>query len=68
MSIDEIKKNLQQMSDLENITQDFKSKKDKLFKRVEGAVKSSKDEKILENYTDEDKDKLKSMLEKLSQK
>ena len=68
ISVDEIKKNLQQMSDLENITQDFKSKKDKLFKRVEGAVKSSKDEKILENYTDEDKDKLKSMLEKLSQK
>ena len=68
ISVDEIKKNLQQMSDLENITQDFKSKKDKLLKKVEGAVKSGKNEKILENYTEEDKDKLKSMLEKLSQK
>ena len=68
ISVDEIKKNLQQMSDLEKITQDFKSKKDELLKSVEGAVKSGKDEKILENYTEEDKDKLKSMLEKLSQK
>jgi hypothetical protein len=68
ISVDEIKKNLQQMSDLENITQEFKSKKDKLLKKVEGAVKLGKDEKILENYTEEDKDKLKSMLDKLSQK
>jgi membrane protein required for colicin V production len=68
ISVDEIKKNLQQMSDLEKITQDFKSKKDELLKSVEGAVKSGKDEKILENYTEEDKDKLKDMLEKLSQK
>ena len=56
------------MSDLEKITQDFKSKKDKLLKSVEGAVKSGKDEKILENYTEEDKGKLKNMLEELSQK
>ena len=68
ISVDEIKKNLQQMSDLEKITQDFKSKKDELLKSVEGTVKSGKDDKILENYTEEDKDKLKDMLEKLSQK
>jgi membrane protein required for colicin V production len=68
ISVDEIKKNLQQMGDLEKITQDFKSKKDELLKSVEGTVKSGKDDKILENYTEEDKDKLKDMLEKLSQK
>ena len=68
ISVDEIKKNLQQMSDLEKITQDFKSKKDELLKTVEGAISLGKDEKTLENYTEEEKDKLNDMLEKLSQK
>jgi len=68
ISVDEIKSKLQQMSDLDKVTQDFISKKDKLLKIVEGAVKSGNDEKILENYTEEDKDKLKDMLEQLSQK
>jgi len=68
ISVDEIKENLQQMSDLDRITQDFKSQKDKLLKKVEGAVSLAKDEKILENYTEEDKGKLKDILEKISQK
>jgi len=53
---------------LDKITDDLKSKKDKLLKTIEGAVRSDSDEKTLENYTDEDKDKLKDMLEQLSQK
>ena len=68
ISVDEIKKKLQEMSDLDNVTEGFISKKDKLLKTVEGAVKSGSDEKILENYTAEDKDKLKDMLHQLSRK
>jgi len=68
VSVEEIKKNLQHMGGLDKITDDLKSKKDKLLKTIEGAVRSDSDEKTLENYTDEDKDKLKDMLEQLSQK
>ena len=68
ISVDKIKKNIRKMSDMDKITQDFKSKKDKLLKTVESAVRSNDDEKILENYTDEDKGKLKDMLEELSEK
>jgi len=68
ISVDEIKKNLQQMSDLDKITQDLKSNKDKLLKKFKGAAMPDNNEKILENYTEEDKGKLKDILEKISKK
>ena len=66
--IDGIQKNFEKISDLDKITQDMKTKKDKILKEIQGAVKNEKKEKILEKYTEEDKNKLNDLLETFSGK
>ena len=66
--IDGIQKNFEKISDLDKITQDIKTKKDKILKEIQGAVKNEKKEKILEKYTEEDKNKLNDLLETFSGK
>ena len=68
ISIDGIQKNFEKISELDKITQDMKTKKDKILKEVQGAVKNEKKEKILEKYTEEDKNKLNDLLETFSGK
>ena len=54
------------MSDLDKFTQEMKTKKDNLLKAVKDSFKNDTKEKIMENYTDEDKDKLKDLLDTFS--
>ena len=68
ISIDGIQKNFEKISDLDKITQNMKTKKDKILKEVQGALKNEKKEKILEKYTEEDKNKLNDLLETFSGK
>ena len=68
ISIDGIQKNFEKISGLDKIIQDMKTKKDKILKEVQGVVKNEKKEKILEKYTEEDKNKLNDLLETFSDK
>ena len=63
LSIDDFKKTINKMSDVESLTQEIKSKKDDLLKMVKGAVLKEKNQ---EKYTDKDKSELNDLLNTLS--
>ena len=68
ISIDGLQKKFKQLGDLDKITEDMKSKKDKLLNSIQGAVNNEEKEQILEKYTKEDKNKLNDLLKTFSVK
>ena len=61
----DVKNSIKQMGDLDRFTHEIKTKKDKLFEAVQDTVIN---EKVQEEYTDEDKNKLNDLLNSLSEK
>jgi len=64
LSVNNIKKRVKQMSDLEQLTQEISEKKDSLLKTARELVIK---ETTQEEYTDEDKNELNDLLDTLSQ-
>ena len=62
VSIDDVKKKIKELSDLKELSEDMKAKKDEIMKSVQDKVKTESKEQTQEKYTDEDKAKLKDIL------
>ncbi|MDP7557809.1 MAG: CvpA family protein, partial [Nitrospinaceae bacterium] len=62
VSIDDVKKKIKELSDLKKLSEDMKAKKDEIMKSVQDKVKTESKEQTQEQYTDEDKTKLKDIL------
>lgn len=63
LSVNDVKKRVKQMGDLEKLAHEMNTKKDDLLKSFQDLVVK---EKTQENYTDEDKNKLNDLLNTLS--
>jgi hypothetical protein len=68
ISVDDVKSKMKQLSDLDKLSQDMKEKKDDLFREIQEKAKQAVKDKPQEKYSDEDKDKLKKMLNTFSDK
>ncbi len=68
ISVDVVKDKMKQLSDLNKLSQDMKVKKDEIFKEIQNKAKQAVKDKPQEEYSDEDKDKLKQMLNTFSDK
>lgn len=65
-SIEDVKKKFKQMTDFNKLTQDLKAKKDEILNAVQDKAKKAVKDKRQDEYTDEDKSKLKDLLNNLS--
>ena len=61
-----IQKQIKSMGDLETIAEQIKNKKDELLDKIQSKEKSNPKEGVMENYTKEDKNKLKDLIESFS--
>jgi len=68
ISVDDVKSKMKQLSDLNKLSQDMKEKRDDLFRGIQEKAKQAVKDKPQEEYSDEDKDKLKKMLNTFSDK
>ena len=68
ISVDDVKSKMKQLSDLNKLSQDMKEKRDDLFREIQEKAKQAVKDKPQEEYSDEDKDKLKKMLNTFSDK
>ena len=66
LAVDKIQKQIKNMGDLDTIADQIKDKKDELLETIKSNEKSNRKEGVMENYTKEDKNKLKDLIESFS--
>jgi uncharacterized membrane protein required for colicin V production len=66
IAVDKIQKQIKSMGDLDTIAEQIKDKKDELLDKIQSKEKSNPKEGVMENYTKEDKSKLKDLIESFS--
>ena len=66
-SSDEFKKKFNVIGDLDKLKDEITIKTDKLLKTVRGSIKNNNKEKTMEAHTDDDKNKLKNLLNKFAE-
>jgi hypothetical protein len=68
VSVNSVQEKLKKITDLKTITKDMNIKKDKLLDDIKILTKKELKEGAMEKYTEDDKNKLKDILETFSNK
>ena len=66
LSVEKIQENLKKIGDVDSISQDLDDKTKELLSTIKSTIKNGTQEEVMENYTKEDKNELKEILEKFS--